>query len=53
MDARAFAAATRRTYLRESRLNGGDATFVLGATLIVILLLAMSSSIGWLRTLFA
>jgi energy-coupling factor transport system permease protein len=51
MDARAFAAATRRTYLRDPRVTAADGAFVLAATGVVLVLLAISSWMGWLRLL--
>src|SRR5438445_2819677 len=51
MDARGFAAATRRTYYRDARLTWDDALFVLGAAVATIALLALSAWLGSLRTL--
>jgi len=49
MDARAFAAATRRTYYREARLGRADAVFALAALVLVAAIFALSASAGWLR----
>jgi len=51
MDARGFAAATRRTYYRDARLTWDDALFVLGAAVATIALLVLSAWLGSLRTL--
>ena len=50
MDARAFAAATRRTYYRETRLTWDDALFVLAAAVTTTALLVLSAWLGSLRT---
>ncbi|TMG52340.1 MAG: energy-coupling factor transporter transmembrane protein EcfT [Chloroflexi bacterium] len=52
MDARAFAAATERTYYREARLGWEDALFVVGSAAMTLGLLFLSARIGSLRTLF-
>lgn len=49
MDARGFAAARDRTYLRDAPLTGRDLAFAIGAIAIAIGLLAVSSASGWLR----
>src|SRR5207302_1468520 len=51
MDARAFAAATERTYYRAARLTTADGLFVLGAAGMTAALVALSSWMGWLRTI--
>jgi energy-coupling factor transporter transmembrane protein EcfT len=51
MDARGFAAASRRTYYREARLTWGDAVFALGAAGAVAALLTISAWANWLRIL--
>jgi energy-coupling factor transport system permease protein len=50
MDARAFAAATQRTYYREARLTWGDAIFVLLAVAAAAALLMLSALSSSLRT---
>ena len=53
MDARAFAGATTtRTYYREVPLTWGDALFVGWSAVATVALLALSSRLGTLRTLF-
>ena len=49
MDARAFAAARRRTYYREARLRAGDLAFAAGALATALALLGLSAAAGWLR----
>jgi len=51
MDARGFAAATKRTYYRDARLAWGDAIFVVGAAIATTALLMLSAWIGALRTI--
>jgi energy-coupling factor transport system permease protein len=50
MDARGFAAATERTYYRETRLAWGDALLVFAAAATTTALLLLSAWIGALRT---
>jgi energy-coupling factor transport system permease protein len=49
MDARGFAAATRRTYYREVPIDWSDAAFALGTAAWALALLALSRWAGWLR----
>lgn len=49
MDARGFAAARHRTYLRDAPLTGGDLAFCVGALAAAIALLALAAAGGWLR----
>ena len=49
MDARAFAAADRRTYYRESRVTRADAAFALATLGIAVGILALTAAAGWLR----
>jgi energy-coupling factor transport system permease protein len=51
MDARAFAAATERTYYRETRLTATDALFALGAATGTAALVAFSAWMGTLQTI--
>jgi energy-coupling factor transporter transmembrane protein EcfT len=51
MDARAFAAATERTYYREAPLMAGDAFFALGAGGATAALVMLSALMGTLRTI--
>lgn len=49
MDARGFAAARDRTYLRDAPLTGRDLAFAIGALAIATGLLALGAAGGWLR----
>jgi energy-coupling factor transport system permease protein len=49
MDARGFAAARERTYLRESRLTAQDLALVLAALAVAGALLGLGAIGGWLR----
>ena len=49
MDARGFAGASSRTYLRETPIGGGDVVFALVAIAGALALLWLSASAGWLR----
>lgn len=49
MDARGFASAGERTYLRETRLVAGDLVFAVGALGLALALLVAGALGGWLR----
>jgi energy-coupling factor transport system permease protein len=49
MDARAFAAATSRTYLRESLITPADGAFAVGALALAIAVFTLGALGGWLR----
>jgi energy-coupling factor transport system permease protein len=49
MDSRGFAAARRRTYLRDVRLGWADVLFFAAAVALAVALIALGAAGGWLR----